>query len=145
QKFNGTLNADIQLDPVVITTSPSNGVTFTYDRDEGQFEMYGGGGLVIGKGDTQFRLDATLGDSADPGGVYIPSPRGAPQGEFRDHRDARRQTAGLQGRGRRLPVGQGDGYDAGVVGDPWQLRTRLQGVQNDRRARHHREPRDQGR
>src|SRR5262245_35642393 len=82
QKFNGTLNADIELGPVVITTSTSNGVVFEYDRDEGQFEMSGGVGIKVGKGDTQFTIAATLGDSTDPGIIYIPDQGGLQQANF---------------------------------------------------------------
>jgi hypothetical protein len=79
KKFNGTLNADFELGPVVITTSPSDGANFTYDGDKGEFEMSGGVGIQIGKGDTQFRLAARLGDATDPGIIYIPDQGGLQQ------------------------------------------------------------------
>ncbi|MFO0847306.1 MAG: malectin domain-containing carbohydrate-binding protein [Gemmataceae bacterium] len=82
QKFNGTINADFTLGPVVVTTSPSNGLNFAYDRDKGQFEMSGGLGLKIGADEKQFTLNATLGDATDPGIIYIPSKGGLQQANF---------------------------------------------------------------
>jgi hypothetical protein len=69
--FNGSVKGKIDLKKVIISTTGPNGLTFSYNRAQDQFEMSGGLQLQIPTGNKTQIISATMSDANGGPGLII--------------------------------------------------------------------------